>query len=355
MAVKASPDPDKLRVAIVGCGVIGARRAAEVVRHPATVLQKLVDSNRERAVKLTDSYGAEAVNDWRQVVDDPLIDVVVVSTPNAYLAPITVAALNSGKHVLIEKPPGRNLEEAQRIDAAVRTSRRRVLKVGFNHRYHPAIARAYQLLTSGAIGEPINGRARYGHGGRPGYDKEWRGDSELAGGGELTDQGVHLADLINWMLGAPRRAFCMLQTAAWPISPLEDNAFALLDFANGCVVSFHTSWTQWKNLFSLEIFGSRGALCVEGLGGSYGPQRLIYYRRIPEGGVPDVSEQIFDGPDLSWQLEWQDFVRAIGGGGTCLGTADEGVAAMAIIDALYRSAAAGTPVTVQAASSVRPV
>jgi predicted dehydrogenase len=303
-------------------------------------------------VKLADSYRAEAGSDWRQVVDDPAINIVVVSTPNAYLAPIAIAALNSGKHVLVEKPPGRNLEEAQRISAAVRTSRRRVLKVGFNHRYHPAIARAHQLLTSGAIGKPINARARYGHGGRPGYDKEWRGDSELAGGGELTDQGVHLADLINWMLGVPRRAFSILQTAAWPISPLEDNAFALLDFANGCVASFHTSWTQWKNLFSLEIFGSGGALCVEGLGGSYGPQRLIHYRRRLGGGVPDTSEESFTGPDLSWQLEWQDFVRAIGEGGTCLGTAEEGVAAMATIDALYRSAATGAPVAVRASSLV---
>jgi predicted dehydrogenase len=348
MVVNASPDPGKLRVAIVGCGLIGTRRAAEAAHHPATVVQKVVDSNRERAVKLADSYQAEAENDWRQVVDDPSIDIVVVSTPNAYLAPIAIAALKSGKHVLVEKPPGRNLEEAQRISAAVRTSRQRVLKVGFNHRYHPAIARAYQLLTSGAIGEPINARARYGHGGRPGYDREWRGNPELAGGGELTDQGVHLADLFNWMLGVPRRAFCMLQTAAWPIAPLEDNAFALLDFTSGCVASFHTSWTQWKNLFSLEIFGSRGALCIEGLGGSYGPQRLIHYRRKPEGGVPDASEESFDGPDLSWQLEWQDFVRAIEGGGTCLGTAAEGVAAMATIDALYRSASAGAPVTVWA-------
>ena len=306
-------------------------------------------------MKLAESYGVEAGADWRQVVDDPSIDIVVVSTPNAYLVPIAIAALNSGKHVLVEKPPGRNLEEAQRLEAAARMSWPRVLKVGFNHRYHPAIARAYQLLTSGAIGEPINARARYGHGGRLGYEREWRGDPELAGGGELTDQGVHLADLLNWMLGVPRRAFCMLQTAAWPIAPLEDNAFGLLDFANGCVASFHTSWTQWKNLFSLEIFGGRGALCVEGLGGSYGPQRLIRYRRKREGGVPDASEESFAGPDLSWQLEWQDFVRAIDEGSTCLGTAADGVAAMATVDALYRSAAAGAPVTVRAASAAGAV
>jgi predicted dehydrogenase len=144
----------------------------------------------------------------------------------------------------------------------------------------------------------------------------------------------------------PARAFCLLQTAVWPIAPLEDNAFALLNFDDGRVASFHTSWTQWKNLFSLEIFGTEGALCVDGLGGSYGAQRLVHYRRKPEGGAPELSEESFDGPDHSWQAEWQDFIGAIRGEGSCMGTAEDGIAAMATIDALYRSAAAGVPVTV---------
>jgi predicted dehydrogenase len=345
MAVSVNLDSDKLRVGIVGCGLIGRRRAAEAAHHSETILRTVADANIGRATEVASTYDVQAVSDWRRIVDDPSLDIIVVSTPNAYLAQITVAALESGKHVLVEKPPGRNLEEARQIAAAHRSSGK-VLKVGFNHRYHPALSRANQLLGSGVIGEILNLRARYGHGGRPGYEKEWRGDPMLAGGGELTDQGVHLADLVNWMIGMPNRVFCLLQTAAWPIAPLEDNAFALLHFANGCVASFHTSWTQWKNLFSFELFGTRGALSVEGLGGSYGTQRLLHYRRKPEGGAPDLAEETFDGPDCSWNLEWQDFIRAIRGEGDCLGTAQDGVAAMAMIDALYRSAAAGGPVAV---------
>jgi predicted dehydrogenase len=345
MAVSEDLDLSKLRVGVVGCGLIGGRRAAEAAHHSGTTLRKLADANIERAVELAAEYEGQAVSDWQRLVDDPSLDIIVVSTPNAYLAPIAIAALESGKHVLVEKPPGRNLEEAGRIAAAQRSSGK-VLKVGFNHRYHPALARVYQLMSTGAIGEIFNLRARYGHGGRPGYEKEWRGDPQLAGGGELTDQGVHLVDLVNWMLGMPQRAFCLLQTAVWPIAPLEDNAFALLHFANGCVASFHTSWTQWKNLFSFEVFGTRGALCVEGLGGSYGTQRLLHYRRKPEGGAPVLVEETFVGPDCSWNLEWQDFIKAIRGDGVCLGTAHDGVAAMAMIDALYRSAAAGEPVAV---------
>jgi predicted dehydrogenase len=345
MALPAGLDSDQLRVGIVGCGLIGARRAAEAARHSRTVLRKVADANAARAIELAAAYDAQAVSEWHRLVDDASLDIIVVSTPNAYLAPIAVAALESGKHVLVEKPPGRNLEEARRIAAAQKASGK-MLKIGFNHRYYPAVTRAYQLLRTGEIGEVLNVRARYGHGGRPGYEKEWRGNQDLAGGGELTDQGVHLVDLVNWMVGMPQRVFCLLQTAVWPIAPLEDNAFALLDFAEGAVVSFHTSWTQWKNLFSFEIFGTQGALCVEGLSGSYGTQRLLHYRRKLEGGAPGLVEQIFDDPDYSWKLEWQDFIQAISGKSTCLGTAEDGVAAMTIIDALYRSAVSGTPVAI---------
>jgi predicted dehydrogenase len=343
MGSSGGSDCGRLRVGVVGCGLIGGRRAAEAATHPATVLKKAADSHLERAMEVAGKYGAEAVGDWRQVAGDPAIDIVVVSTPNAYLAPIAIAAAQSGKHVLVEKPAGRNLQEARLIAAAERASGR-IVKVGFNHRYHPAIARTQQLVSSGAIGRPINAHARYGHGGRPGYDREWRGNPELAGGGELTDQGIHLADLFHWMLGVARRAFCVLQTAVWPIAPLEDNAFALVEFASGCVGSFHTSWTQWKNLFSLEIFGTDGALCIEGLGGSYGPPRLIHYRRKPGGGAPAVNQESFAQSDRSWQLEWRNLIGAIRGEEACMGTAEDGVAAMATIDALYRSAAAGVPV-----------
>jgi predicted dehydrogenase len=125
----------------------------------------------------------------------------------------------------------------------------------------------------------------------------------------------------------------------------------LLTFADGCVASFHTSWTQWKNLFSFELFGSTGALCVEGLAGSYGPQRLLYYRRKTEGGAPEVSEERFSESDLSWQREWQDFVSAIVDQQTWLGTIEDGIGAMATVDALYRSAAAGQPVAVDASET----
>jgi len=335
----------KIRVAVIGCGLVGKRRAREAIRHPHSHLAMVVDVDHARREQLAQDYGCKPVEGWKSVIDDKSVDVVAVSTPSGYTAEIAQAALAAGKHVLAEKPPGRNLVEARQLAAAAHKAGR-VLKIGFNHRYHPAVTHAHQLWSQGTVGHIINIRARYGHGGRPGYEKEWRGDPSLAGGGELTDQGAHIVDLIHWFCGLPTEAYCLLQTAVWPIHPLEDNAFGLLRLKSGAVATFHTSWTQWKNLFSFEIFGEHGTLAIEGLGGSYGCERLITAIRNPLGGVPAIKEETFDGPDPSWQLEWDDFVRAVIGQESYWGTPEDGVAAMLIIDALYRSARTGSPISV---------
>jgi predicted dehydrogenase len=329
-------------VAVVGCGLIGRRRALEAAADPRSRCVAVTDPDAVAARKVGAEAGAEVVTDWRECLARPDVTAVVVSTPNGFIEEIATAALASGRHALIEKPMGRNLAEAQRMrDAAARAGR--VLKVGFNHRYHPAIAEAKRRLDAGEIGTPINARCRYGHGARPGYEKEWRGSRELAGGGELTDQGVHVADLLHWFLGVPESAFAVLQTAVWPLGNLEDNAFGLFRYRSGCVASFHTSWTQWKNLFSLEVFGTGGAVVVEGLGRSYGVETLTVHRRMPAGGAPATATLPYDGEDISWREEWRDFLGAVLEGRPMLGTADDGVAAMRMLDALYRSAAQRVP------------
>jgi predicted dehydrogenase len=193
------------------------------------------------------------------------------------------------------------------------------------------------LFRAGKIGKIINIRAQYGHGGRVGYEKEWRGNSKMAGGGELTDQGVHLIDLIQWFCGTPENVFALLQTAFWPIKPSEDNGFALLKFRNGIVSNFHSSWTQWKNLFNFDIFGTKGSLSVHGLGGSYGTETLTSAIRKSGGGVPELTCEKFEGADESWKLEWNDFLSAISKSKKYLGTAEEGLNVMKTLDALYQS------------------
>ncbi|MGR4065632.1 MAG: Gfo/Idh/MocA family protein [Vulcanimicrobiaceae bacterium] len=334
-----------LRCAVIGCGLIGTRRAEQAASNRDTRLVAVADASEEVAREAGTRHGVPHHADWKTIATDPDVDVVVAATPNAFLCEIALAALGAGKHVLVEKPMGRNLVEARLMaDAAAASGR--LLKVGFNHRYHPAIRRAHELVAGGAIGAPISVRARYGHGGRPGYEREWRGNARLAGGGELTDQGVHVADLLHWFLGLPGEGFAYLQTAVWPIEPLEDGAFALFRFPGGCVASMHTSWTQWKNIFSFEIAGTAGAIAIEGLGGSYGVERLIETERRMEGGAPDYTETRFEEPDRSWELEWNDFVQAIRSGTPYDGTPADGLAAMRMLDALYASAREDRPVTI---------
>ena len=189
-----------LNVGVVGCGLIGRRRAFVANQNKGTRLTAVADVDIEQAQAIAGETGARATTDWQDIVSDPDIDVVVVATPNRFLMPVSVAALQAGKHVLCEKPPGRNATETAAMVQAARENDR-TLKVGFNHRYHPAIWKAHELVDEGAIGELMYGRAVYGHGGRPGYDQEWRADPNLSGGGEMLDQGVHIVDLFRWFMG----------------------------------------------------------------------------------------------------------------------------------------------------------
>lgn len=339
-------------VAVVGCGLIGRRRAEVASRHAGSALRCVVDIDAVAATNAACDFDTVSLSDWHDAIARDDVQAVVVSTANASLAPIAVAALEAGKHVLLEKPMGRNLAEARAIAAAAEASSR-LVKVGFNHRYHPAISAAQQLIASAALGHIINLRAVYGHGGRPGYEREWRGDAELAGGGEATDQGVHIFDLMHWFAGLPLEAMAYVQRAVWPIEPLEDNAFGLFRFASGAVASFHTSWTQWKNRFLFEVFAEHGSIAVEGLGKSYGPEQLVITRRNPRGGVPDVHVRRFDEVDSSWAREWDDFYAAVTSGHAYLGGPQDGVAAMAMLDAVYRSSVSHKAELVDAAPPSR--
>src|SRR3990167_4780814 len=315
---------NKIKVGIIGCGLIGDRRAQAVVDHPQSQLIGVYDLNPEQGKRTAEKYSCQLFSSWQSLIQQADMDVIMVASPNKFLAEIALPALEQGKHVFIEKPMGRNLIEAKNLVATVKRQQR-LLKVGFNHRYHPALAQAYKLIKAGKVGEIINIRAHYGHGWRPGGEKEWRANADLAGGGELTDQGVHLLDLATWLLGLPKTVFAMMQTAVWPIKPLEDNAFVLMQYKNEVVVNFHCSLTQWKNAFNFSVFGSQGAVCVDGLGGSYGVEKLTVMRRRPEGGVPDIQVEEYP-QDQSWRLEWNDFMAGILEQQSYWGNSEDGLA-----------------------------
>ena len=300
-----------LRVGLVGSGGAGTKRARAIVADGRARLVAVCDRDHQVAQRLAAETGAGSVHtSWVEVADNPEIDILVVSTTHDALAEISRHALRQGKHVLCEKPMGRHPSEVHRVVEAAQECGR-CLAAGYNHRFHPAVARVREAFDAGDLGPIEFIRARYGHGGRPGYDREWRADPARSGGGELLDQGVHLIDLCQWFMDPLRTASGCTATRYWDIAPLEDNAFGLFQSETGQIASVHASWTQWKNLFCFEVFGRDGYGIAQGLGGSYGPESAVIGRRNPAGGPPDEEQLDFSGDDLSWQLEWCAFLQRI--------------------------------------------
>jgi predicted dehydrogenase len=323
-----------MNFAIVGCGSIGQkrRRAFRETDHLVVAADRVL-GRAETLVQ--ESPGAVATTDWVAAVTHPAVEAVIIATTNNWLGPVTIAAAEACKHVLVEKPAARSLGEIR--DVVARVERHPVcVWVGFNHRYHPALQKARTIVESGAIGPLMFVRGRYGHGGRLGYEREWRADPEISGGGELLDQGVHLIDLAGWFLGEFTEICGFAKTYFWDM-PVEDNAFLLLRTRDNQAAWLHASCTEWKNLFSFEIYGRRGKLQIDGLGGSYGLERLTHHRVLPEMGPPETNVWEFPGEDVSWRHELQAFVDLIRTGVSVTKSLHDAESALAVVDALYKN------------------
>ena len=180
-------------------------------------------------------------------------------------------------------------------------------------------------------------RGRYGHGGRRGYEKEWRFERAISGGGELIDQGTHLIDLAQWFLGEFTDVAAALRTFFWD-SDVEDNVFLTLSTFEGRIAWLHASWSEWKNLFSFEIYGRQGKLEINGLGGSYGVESLTFYRMLPEMGPPETMRWEYPWADQSWDTETAEFIAAIREGRRPIGDVAEAVSSMSVIERVYQGA-----------------
>ncbi len=324
-----------LRVGIAGCGLIGRKRAESL--GPEDTIVGCFDPVPEAAAALAADHDAAAHASLDALLGEQL-DVVVVAAPHDQLAGLAERALGAGSHVLVEKPAGLGTVQVERLREAERLAGRRV-KVGFNHRFHPGIARAAAEVHSGAHGGLMHLRGRYGHGGRPGYDREWRAEPAHSGGGELIDQGMHLLDLTHWIAGPLPLHSALLRTQFWD-APVEDNAALILGEPRGRTAPWamlHVTWTEWKNLFSLEIYCRTAKLQVDGLVRSYGLQKLRIYRMSPELGPPELEEIAYDPEDTSWQREWEHFAVALDAGDECPLNGDLGDAhyAWAQVEAAY--------------------
>lgn len=318
-------------VAILGCGLIGNKRAKALVGAKLTVC---ADIDENRAQNLANNFlDCKATKDWHAAINQKNVDIVVVATTNDALVELSMEAVKAGKHVLVEKPAARNTAELQPLILAARENQV-LVRVGFNHRYHPALLKARELVHMGELGKLMFVRGRYGHGGRTGYDHEWRANPLLSGGGELIDQGVHLIDLARCFLGDFSEIQGFAHTYFWNM-PVDDNGFMLLKTEKKQTAFLHVSCSEWKNTFSLEIYGHDGKLHIEGLGGSYGTEKLTFYKMLPEMGPPDTTIWEYPRGDNSWHLEFTEFLEDIRQGREPSANLNDAYSALKVVQKIY--------------------
>ena len=321
-----------LRFGIVGCGLIGEKRLNALPKGSLVVACDLV---YEKASALASKAGSGCIA--TQSLSDLVAakpDAVIVSTINCDLASVAAQMIQNGSHVLIEKPVAMSLEEVDRL-WALSHHHNVLVRAGYNHRYHPSFQKARSIVGSPDFGKLMFIRGRYGHGGRVNYHHEWRSDPIRSGGGELIDQGVHLIDLAGWFLGPWASVSGNVHTYYWDM-PVDDNAFLLLHNGAGNAASLHVSCTEWKNLFSFEIYGTTAKLHIEGLGGSYGLERLYHYQMLPEMGPPQTVIYEFPRADESWALETHEFLEDIRLHRVPVPGLVEARAVLAVVETIYR-------------------
>jgi len=297
-------------IGIIGCGKIGRKRAEIIKKFPNSKIKLVCDIDIKKAESLATELQCGSTVKWRDIVNDKDINIVIISTINDSLSQLTIDSIKNNKNVLVEKPAGRNPIEILKIIKEYKPRKNKLkIKVGFNHRFHPAIEKAKEILFNENIGDIMFIRARYGHGGRLGYDKEWRAYKDKAGGGEMLDQGSHLVDLSRYFICDFDKSIGYCKTFFWDMK-VEDNCFALLKTKKGQIAQLHASCTQWKNIFSMEIFCKTGQINIDGLGGSYGKETLTFYKMKYGMGVPDKF--VFDWEtDDSWEKEYANFIESI--------------------------------------------
>ena len=325
----------KINVGFVGAGLQVRRRIPAILSAEGSNVVGITSRTLKTARALGKKFNIRVYDHWKDLVANPTIDVVVVATPPFLHAKISIEALKRGKHVLCEKPLAKTLKEAEEI---VKTARRvkRILKCGFNHRFHPAIVGAKEIVEKGKIGNLLFGRGIYGYCGRPDFEKEWRSNPKYVSGGILMEQGIHLIDLFRWFFGEFEKVQSSIDRMYFPISPFEDNAFVLLKTKQIQVVSLHSTILQWKNTFIFELYGTKGYIRAEGLGGSYGTEKLIVGLKDYHGPFKEELVE-FRGEDVSWNSEWEGFLDNINHKREQQISGDDGLEAIRIVEAAYES------------------
>ncbi len=330
----------KLNFCVVGCGGFGSRRINALRKIDARI-SCLVDVDKKLVSKLAEEVGCEYETDYQEAMKRNDVDCVVVATPNRFHAPITIAALDAGKHVICEKPLSRTVEEAKKmVEAAERN--KVFLKTGSNLRYFSNVKKAKELVDGGAIGEPLFVRGWIGHDGQK-VLHAWNVDREMAGGGTLLDNGAHILDLFRWFMGDFSDCFGYVQTLCMPIE-VEDNGMGMFRSKEMKMAFIQSSWTEWSGYMYMEVYGSEGSVIIDNRG-----ERIANTSRWLTASKTictkkDGTRQVFDySTELpqSYELELRDFIDHVGRGGQPMASGHDGMKVVEMVQGIYESSKRG--------------
>jgi predicted dehydrogenase len=326
----------KLKIGIAGYGVVGKRRKECVDKHPDIKLVAVCDRN----------YSCDEVTDdinyyqsYKALLNEEL-DVLIVCLTNEIAPEVTIAGLKKGLHVFCEKPPGRNVKDIQNVIDTEKQSPGLKLMYGFNHRYHDSVVEALRIIESKELGEVINLRGVYGKAQLITFDQpDWRTKREIAGGGVLLDQGIHMVDLMRLFAGEFTEIHSFIENSHWNYD-VEDNAYALMRTADGKVAMLNSSATQWRHRFHLDINLEKGSLILGGIlsgSKSYGAETLTVVSANPEndqGDPKDVTTRF--NTDPSWYAEIEEFADCIlNNKKISSGTSDDALQTMKLVYKIY--------------------
>ena len=299
-----------INIGIIGYGKMGKIREKTVRETGRAEVRSVYEPT-----KIECSNKLPIVGSSETIIADPFINAVFICTPNYLNKQLTISALLAGKHVFCEKPPGINSQETLKMIEAEKKNPGLKLMFGFNHRHHDSLRCAKKIIDSGKFGKVLWMRGRYGKSVNSDFANDWRSKRKYAGGGIFLDQGIHLLDLFLMMCGDFQEVKSFVSNLYWK-SDIEDNVFLILRNKEGQVASLHSTMTQWRHLFSFEIFLEKGHIVINGLlttSGSYGQEQLTVARNFAKG--PAVSwnkeEKRTYNINTSWENEIKVFLKCI--------------------------------------------
>ena len=325
-----------LNVALIGCGTVGLRRLKYF--NKKFILNACADKDIDTLNKAFPKKKIFLTKNWRDLLKLENLDAVFIATYHSIQSEIIKEFLKKNVHVFCEKPGGISIKKTYELIKLAKSKRKISIKFGYNHRFHPGFILAKKIISKNELGNILYIRAVYGHGGRKNYHKEWRFNKKLSGGGELIDKGSHLIDLSRFFLGKLKVHSSFLNNYFWK-TKLEDNCFICLKNNKNKFSFLHSSSTEWKNKFIFEIFFQFGKIEINGLGKSYGKEKLRLYKMSSRMGLPTKKDYNFSLSDVnnSWKKEVDEFYESIITSKRCHPNLNDVLNNLKIINKIYQN------------------